>query len=544
VDDPARRERALIDSGIALSAELDLEALLARLVATAAELTGARYSALGVLDSERTELEQFITHGVDDVQRAAIGALPRGRGILGVLVSDARPVRLHDLAADPRAVGMPPNHPPMHTFLGVPVMLRGVAFGNLYLSEKEGGGDFTQSDEEIVLLLAAQAAVAIENARLYEAATRRSRQLESLNEIATALAGEVELPGLLDLIARDLRELLGARVVAVALPGDEGLLEVAASSDRVLVGVALGPLGRAARVIVTRRSEVVELDDELGVADEGLVAKVGAKAGIVVPLVAGDRALGVIVAAGRADDEEERFGADDLQLAEDYANRAAVAVDASRRVERDALRRAVAAQELERSRLARELHDETGQSLTSILLTLRAIEDAETAEERTSAVGAVREQLVDTLQSVRRLAVELRPAALDDFGLQPALERLAATVGERTGLDVQVESALGGDRLPPPVETAVYRIVQEALTNAVKHAEARHASVVLTRKNERVTVMVEDDGRGFDPSAATRGIGLVGMRERVQLLDGRLVVESSPQSNGQGTTLVAEIPLT
>ena len=543
MDDPARRERALIESGIALSSELDLEALLARLVTTAAELTGARYSALGVLNPERTELEQFITHGVDYEQRTAIGALPRGRGILGALVGDSEPVRLHDLTADPRSVGVPTNHPPMRTFLGVPVLLRGIAYGNLYLSEKDGGGDFTESDEEVVSLLAAQAAVAIENARLYEAATRRSRQLESLNEIATALAGEVELPRLLDLIARDLRELLGARVVAVALPSDAGSLEVAASSDRALVGVALDALGRAARVLVTRRSEIVELDHELDVADEGLVAKIGAKAGIVVPLVAGDRALGVIVAAGRLD-AEERFGADDLQLAEDYAKRAAVAVDASRRVERDALRRAVAAQELERSRLARELHDETGQSLTSILLTLRAIEDAGTAEERSSAVAMVREQLVDTLQSVRRLAVELRPAALDDFGLQPALERLGATVGERTGLDVQVESALGADRLPPAVETAVYRIVQEALTNAVKHAHARRASVVLTRKNGRVTVMVEDDGRGFDPAEATQGIGLVGMRERVQLLDGRLVVESSMEPNGQGTTLVAEFPVT
>ena len=460
-----------------------------------------------------------------------------------MLVRDAQSVRLHDLAADPRSVGIPPNHPPMHTFLGVPVMLRGVAYGNLYLSEKEGESDFTESDEEVVSLLAAQAAVAIENARLYEAATRRSRQLESLNEIATALAGEVELPRLLDLVARDLRELLGARVVAVALPGDDGPLEVAASSDGALVGVALDPLGRAARVLVTRRSEIVEIDHELGVADEGLVAKIGAKAGLVVPLVAGERALGVIVAAGRID-AEERFGADDLQLAEDYAKRAAVAVDASRRVERDALRRAVAAQELERSRLARELHDETGQSLTSILLTLRAIDDAETADERTAAVAMVREQLVDTLQSVRRLAVELRPAALDDFGIQPALERLAATVGERTGLDIQVESALGSERLPAPVETAVYRIVQEALTNAVKHSEARHASVVLRRKNGRVTVIVEDDGRGFDPAAATQGIGLVGMRERVQLLDGRLVVESSAKPDGHGTTLVAELPLT
>jgi signal transduction histidine kinase len=542
VDDFARRERALIESGIALSSELDLESLLERLVATAAELTGARYSALGVLNPERTELERFVTHGIDDEQRAAIGELPRGRGILGVLVSDARAVRLHDLAADPRSVGVPPNHPPMHTFLGVPILLRGVGYGNLYLSEKNGGRDFTESDEEVVSLLAAQAAVAIENARLYEAATRRSRQLESLNEIATQLAGEVELPRLLDLVARDLRELLGARVVAVALRREARHLEVTASSDRSLVGVALEPTGRASRVLATRRSELVDLQSGSDVSDEGLVAKIGARAGIVVPLVAGERTLGVIVAAGRVDGDEQ-FGADDLQLAEDYANRAAVAVDASRRVERDALRRAVAAQEMERSRLARELHDETGQSLTSILLTLRAIEDATTSEQRSRAVAMVREQLVDTLQSVRRLAIELRPAVLDDFGLQPALERLAATVGERTGLEVQVESALGGVRLPPPMETAVYRIVQEALTNAVKHAEARRASVVLRRKNGRVTVMVEDDGRGFDPTAATQGIGLVGMKERVQLLDGRLVVESSVEANGQGTTLVAEIPL-
>jgi signal transduction histidine kinase len=537
MDDSSRRERALIDAGIALSSELELDALLARLIETAADLTRARYSALGVLNAQRTELERFITHGVDEEERAAIGEPPRGRGILGVLVADARPLRLHDLTSDPRSSGFPPHHPPMHSFLGVPVLLRGVAFGNLYLAEKDGG-DFTEGDEEVVTLLAAQAAVAIDNARLYEAATRRSRQLESLNEIASALAGEVELERLLDLVARDLSELLDARVVAVALPDDAGPLEVAAASDSALVGTKLGAIGRGARVLVTRRSELVRHDDEQS-DDDGLIALVGARVGLVVPLVAGDRALGVIVVAGRASGEE-RFGEEDLQLAEDYAKRAAVAVDASRRVERDALRRAVAAQELERARLARELHDETGQALTSILLTLRAIDDAETDDERRSAVSVVREQLVDTLQSVRRLAVELRPAALDDFGLQPALERLAATVGERSGLNVQVEVWLGADRLPTAVETAIYRIVQEALTNAVKHAQARQASILLTRKNERVTVIVEDDGKGFDPDATTSGIGLVGMRERVQLLDGSLRVETGAD---QGTTLVAELPL-
>jgi signal transduction histidine kinase len=537
MEDFGRRERALIDAGIALSSELELDAVLSRLIETAAELTGARYSALGVLNAARTELERFITHGVSKEERAAIGDLPRGGGILGVLVADARPLRLHDLTADPRSAGFPSHHPEMRSFLGVPVLLRSVAYGNLYLAEK-AGGDFTEADEEVVTLLAAQAAVAIENARLYEAATRRSRQLESLNEIATALAREVELERLLDLVARDLRELLAARVVAVALPVDSGTLEVAASSDSALVGERLGAVGRGARVLATRRSELVRHDDEDPADDDGLVARVGASVGLVVPLVAGDRALGVIVVAGRASGEE-RFVEDDLQLAEDYAKRAAVAVDASRRVERDALRRAVAAQELERARLARELHDETGQALTSILLTLRAIDDAETEDERRSAVSAVREQLVDTLQSVRRLAVELRPAALDDFGLQPALERLAATVGERSGLKVEVEVWLGQERLPTAVETAIYRIVQEALTNAMKHAEARQVSILLTRKNDRVTVIVEDDGKGFDPAATTSGIGLVGMRERVQLLDGNLRVETRP---GRGTTLVAELP--
>src|SRR3954471_13902406 len=186
------RLRALFEAGLAVSSELSLEALLRRLVEAAAELTGARYAALGVIDASGAELEQFITHGIDDDLRAEIGAPPRGRGILGVLIREAKPLRLHDLAEDPRSVGFPPGHPPMHSFLGVPIMSRGVAYGNLYLTEKVGG-DFTDEDEELVTLLAAQAAVAVENARLYESATAWSHQLESLNEVGAALVGELEL---------------------------------------------------------------------------------------------------------------------------------------------------------------------------------------------------------------------------------------------------------------------------------------------------------------------------------------------------------------
>src|SRR3954447_9794544 len=226
------RLRALFEAGLAVSSELSLEALLRRLVEAAAQLTGARYAALGVIDASGSELEQFITHGIDDALRAEIGALPHGRGILGVLIRDAEPLRLHDLAGDPRSVGFPPGHPPMRSFLGVPILLRGVAYGTLSLTEKEGGDDFTAEDEELVRLLAGQAAVAIENARLYESTASWSRQLESLIEVGNALATETDVDRQLDLVARRLRELLEARLVTLLLPaGADELRFVVAAGD-------------------------------------------------------------------------------------------------------------------------------------------------------------------------------------------------------------------------------------------------------------------------------------------------------------------------
>jgi signal transduction histidine kinase len=237
---------------------------------------------------------------------------------------------------------------------------------------------------------------------------------------------------------------------------------------------------------------------------------------------------------------EVRFSDADLRIAETFASRASVAVDLSERMARDALRRVVEAQEAERRRLARELHDETGQALTSILLGLKGLEEKLGADDSRAAVGDLRELVVSTLQDVRRLAVELRPTALDDFGLAAALERLTETFAEQSGIPVDFQSTLSSERLPPEVETALYRIVQESLTNVVKHAHATRVSVLLTRKNGSVAAVVEDDGRGFDPSALTdEGFGLVGMRERVAALGGRLEVESSER----GTTVAAEVPI-
>jgi len=536
--------RALLDAVAGLTAELSLDALLQRVVEVAAELTTARYVALGVIDPTGSKLERFVTTGIDAETHAAIGELPHGRGILGVLIRDAKPLRLHEIAEDPRSVGFPPAHPPMRTFLGVPILLRGVAYGNLYLTEKAGGDDFTEEDEELVTLLAGQAAIAIENARLYESATTWSRQLESLIEVGNALATETDLDRLLELVARRLRELLEARLVTVLLPaGPDELRFVAAAGEGPddLIGQTISRTrSKSGRVLDRMRSERVDSVLEDQEVDREVTRRLAARTGLWVPLVVRNQAIGVIGAYDKLG-PDPRFSDGDQRLAETFASRAAVAVDLSERVARDALRRVVAAQELERHRLARELHDETGQALTSVLLGLRAVEEKGGDEELRNAVAQVRELVVATLQDVRRLAVELRPKALDDFGLVAALERLTQTFAEQSGIAVDFEAALGPERLPEEVETAIYRIVQESLTNVVKHAQARHVSVLLTRRSGAAAAVIEDDGRGFDPGAARDGgFGLEGMRERVLLLDGRFEIETNP---GAGTTLVVEVPV-
>jgi signal transduction histidine kinase len=541
----AERLRTLVETGIAISSELSLDAVLERITAAAARVTGAEYAALGVIDPAGTALERFVTHGIDAETQASIGELPRGRGILGVLIRDARPLRLHDLGEDSESVGFPPNHPPMRTFLGVPIMLRGVAYGNLYLTEKRGGGDFTDEDQELVTLLAAQAAVAVENARLYESSTKWSRQLESLNEIGGALVSELELPRLLALIARRLRDLIGARLVTIALPaGDDLRLEAADANEGAesLIGTRLPRhASKTGRVLERGHSERVDSLLEDPEVDQDSVRLFGARTGLYVPLLLRDVPIGVLVAHDKLG-RDQRFNSSDLRLAEQFADRAAIAVDLSRRVARDALRRIVRGQELERRRLARELHDETGQALTSILLGLRAVEDAGNSDDLRQAASDLRELVVATLQDVRRLAVQLRPKALDDFGLVPALERLVQTFSESTDIRVALEAQLGDERLPPEVETTLYRIVQEALTNIIKHAEAANVSILLVRGKESATVVIEDDGQGFDPDKTREGgLGLVGMRERAELHEGRLRIESAP--GGEGATLVIEVPL-
>jgi len=541
--DHADRLRILVDAGISLSAELSLDALLQRINETAAQLTGARYAALAVVDRSGRSLERFLTTGVGPEVHAAIGELPRGRGILAVVTRDAKPLRIHDISEDPRSVGFPRNHPYMQTFLGVPILLRGVVYGNLYLTEKEGGSDFTEEDEDLTQLLAAQAAVAIENARLYESSTRWLHQLESLNEIGNALASELELDPLLGIVAGRLRELVDARLVLIALPDTGDALRVAAVAGegaRRLVGRRLElHNSKVGRVLERRRSERIDSILEDPEVDQKTVVDLGVTTALYVPLIVHGRAIGVIAAHDKRG-ADPRFGDEDVRLGESLAERAALAVDLSERVTREAMRRVVNAQELERTRLARELHDQTGQALTSILLGLKGLERAVESEEGRESVASLRDLVVSTLQDVRRLAFELRPAALDDYGLEPALQRLIDTHRRDAAVTVDLEIRLGEKRLPTDVETTMYRIVLEALTNIARHAGASRISILLTRKERAVVVVIEDDGAGFDPGHATAGLGLTGMRERVTLLGGRLRVEANP---GRGATIAAEVPL-
>jgi signal transduction histidine kinase len=535
------RFRELVEAGIAVTSELSLDAVLQRIVEAAATLTGARYAALGVIDPTGTGLERFLVTGIDEEAQRQIGDVPRGRGILGVLIHDAKPLRLRRLSEHPDSVGFPPNHPPMTSFLGVPIVLRGVAYGNLYLTEK-ADGEFTQEDEDVITLLAAQAAVAVENARLYESATRWSRQLESLIEVGNALSGEIELPRVLNLVTERLRDLIDARDVFIALPLGPRLVIRAASGDAAeqLVGTELPATAKSVRVLERARSERVDslIDDPE--VDQEFTRRLGASTALFVPLVVRGESIGVVVAHDKQA-RDPRFTQQDLRLAETFASRAAAATDLSTRVAREALARVVDAQELERRRLARELHDETGQALTSILLGLRAVEEARSEQETREATGQLREQVVETLHDVRRLAVELRPKALDDFGLVPAVERLVETFTEQTGIPVELEAVIGDARLPATVEVALYRTVQEALTNVIKHSRASRVSVLVTRKRDTVAAVIEDDGVGFDPDdTRDGGVGLVGMRERMALLDGWLTIESSRDG---GTSLVAEVPV-
>lgn len=408
------RELLAVNAAIAaISGSLDLQSVLQRIVDAARELIQSRYAALGVADG-RGRIVHFITSGITAEQRAAIGPLPEGHGLLGILIREGTPLRIPNIAADPGAHGFPPNHPPMTSLLGVPVLFQGRAVGDLYLTDKIGASEFSEDDERLLTLLANHAAIAIENARLYEEVRAGRDQLRTWNR---------------ELEAR-----------------------------------------------VAERTREIE------------------------------------------------------------------------RTSKEITTRVLKAQEEERKRIARELHDDTAQSLTTLLINLDVLNPhiPDTNPALVTGMARLEQLLKRTLDEVRALSHDLRPTILDDVGLVPALEVLAEDHTRTFGVPVTVSAdPIPGERLAPEMEIALYRIVQEALMNAGKYARATSVQVRLACLDDTVQLVVEDDGAGFDVEHLTGpsrdgGMGLYGMRERAGLLQGVLSVDTSP---GHGTRITVRAPM-
>jgi signal transduction histidine kinase len=540
------RLAALLEAGRGLVAQLEVDAVLEELLRVACELTGANYAAIGVLDEDRRRLERFVTRGIDHAGREAIGDLPRGHGVLGELIRDPVALRLDDVSAHPRSYGFPAHHPPMRTFLGVPVVIRGEPWGNLYLTEK-AGGPFDEADEAATVVLADWAALAVDNARLYEDAGRRRaeaeralRRLEATAAIARAVGSETDLDRVLELVVKRGRALLDARsVVLLLVDGEE--FHLAAGAGQVAPGALGGrfpiPDSAPGDVLFSGRPERIDdVASRLRISDHNL-GVTGATTALLVPLVYRNTPLGLLAAFDRLDGPGG-FGDEEERLFLGFAASAATAVATARSVAEERQRHSLLAAEQERRRWARELHDQTLQALGGLQVLLASSLRRGSPEALEQAVRESLEHIGTEIESLRTLITELRPAALDEIGLAPAIESLGQRLAAVEGLEVGVEVAVGG-RLDAELETTVYRLVQEALTNIAKHAGAESVRVSVTLDYDVVRIEVTDDGHGFDPEARVEGFGLIGMRERVALAHGRLDIESAP-----GHTVVrADLPL-
>jgi signal transduction histidine kinase len=469
-----------------------------------------------------------------------------------VLIRDPRPLRLLDVESHPESYGFPLAHPPMHSFLGVPIVVHSEVWGNVYLTENEGG-EFTQDDEDSVTVLADWAAIAIANSRLYrdmrqrrDELQRANRGLETTTEIARALGGVTDLDRVLELVAKRSRALIDARATELALIDGQELVVAAVAGQGVegVRGTRL-PVEQSVAGAALRSGRAQRFRD---VPEETFARRaLGARTALVTPMMFRNRAIGFLSAFDRLTGDGS-FSEEDERLLQAFAASAATAVATAQSASSEALQRSVEASEQERRRWARELHDETLQELAGLKVLLSGARRSDDPARLDASVDQALESLTHGIENLRSLITELRPAALDELGTEPAVQALVERVRTHSGLEIELESQLAYEqgrtpqRHAPDIEVAVYRIVQEALTNVVKHAGARHVWVSITDPDDddgSLCVTIRDDGRGFE-SAGDSGFGLVGMRERIALVHGELEVTSSPDA---GTCILARIPV-
>lgn len=536
---PRTHQDRLIESGLVLASELSLPTVLQRIVDLATEIAGATYGALGTL-GPGGEISEFLTSGISPEERQAMGSPPVGRGLLGALIEDARPLRMAKISEDPRSVGFPPGHPPMDSFLGSPIISKGRVLGNIYLTEKIGAPTFSRDDEEALVILATQAGIAIENAQAYEETRQRERSLESVREITNAILAGAGADEALELIADRARELVGAELASIAVPTDDGralvLQAVSGAHAEQLQGQAFPRDGSVSgEVIETGRPSI---SGDLA-ADDGAfqpVVRIGEMGpAIFVPLSVAGKPFGTLGVANLH--RGQPFTENDLRMVETFAAQAAVAVEYARAHE-ELQRMAVM---LDRERIAKELHDGAIQSLFAVGMGLEATAALTDDGEVVQRIDQASQEVDRVIRDLRNYIFGLRPGILADRQLDQALRELALDFESKTGIVTAVDidestaselSSRAGD---------LVQLTREALSNIGRHSQAETCSVRLRRDDEAAVLVIDDDGAGFETMLAEGGPGngLRNIRERAESLGGIASIDSKPR---EGTTITVILP--
>ncbi len=531
------RTHALLEAVVAVGSNLELEVLLRQIVETAVDLVDARYGAMGVIGPDG-QLAEFVPVGLSGKQIGEISHWPEGKGLLGLLIADPKPLRLADIAEHPSSFGFPPGHPPMRSFLGAPIRIRGQVYGNLYLTEKAGGGQFDAEDEAVIVALAAAAGVAIENARLYEEARRQQRWISAIAEVTSRLLSGAEVGDAMTLITEKALEMTGSDLVTVALPTGDG------STLRIEHGAGEGAVEAVGLVLPTSDSAsglVLSGGERLTVADFSTDPRVSGLAkermrlgpAVIVPLGTAGQVRGVLTAGRRPGSLPLPPAASDMLVT--FASQAAIALQLAehrRKAEQVAMFE-------DRDRIARDLHDLVIQRLYATGMSLQGASSMIVVPEVANRVARSVDALDDTIKEIRSAIFALqthpegRPSSLRARILYVAQEMASALAfAPSLQLDGRLESAV-----PEQIAEQLLTALREALSNAARHASASRIDVTI-KSGDDLTLTVRDNGVGIPPGG--RRSGLRNLEQRAAALGGSL---RAGAADGGGTELLWRVPL-
>ncbi|MEV7970067.1 GAF domain-containing protein [Sphaerisporangium sp. NPDC088356] len=531
------RVHALLDAVVSVGSDLDLETVLRRIVETATTLVDATYGAVGLIGEGNT-LVQFVPVGLSEEEIAKIEHWPHGLGLLGLLIKEPRPLRLHHIAEHPESYGFPPGHPPMGSFLGVPIRVREEVFGNLYLTEKRGGGDFEEEDEAIVMALATAAGVAIENARMYEETRRREVWLQASSEVTTSLLSGADSHEVLTLMARRAREMAEADVAVVLLPAAGGeklrvmIADGVAADEVTAVEVVVGDSlsGRAFTggepVVVT---DLAATEIPAVISDE---LEVGPA--VAVPLGAAGAVRGVLCLGKRSG--RMPFSQSHVRMLHSFAGQASIALELAEARE-DAERLGLLE---DRDRIAKDLHDVVIQRLFAVAMTLMSAVRLVDKPEASSRLKHAVDELDCTIRQIRSTIFALQtPPAAAASSLRGQIVELVEGARGHLGFmpGLRMEGPVD-NKVPPELAEHLLAVLRETLSNVVRHAHASRADVGVEAAGGWLTLLVEDDGVGLAPGG--RRSGLRNLGDRAAQLGGTFTAE---RAEGGGTRVSWRVPL-